>query len=201
MSNEDNSFINDSEIESKDFIPTKNDKKVFELIGMYPCEVEKILQKQLDGKFWTLYDERALLDSLLMHRIHFFILFFTADLLLANNCSTYLNAALALLFGSIISFILAITTQRIYFKLQIILQMLYSLGDEHCLPVTKKIYDHRSKKINTSYISECIKKMELMIKGGVSLTGLYLVSVLVACSLLLFLLMIINLFLMAFYAN
>jgi hypothetical protein len=178
------------EIKKQDFIPTEYDEDVFKKLGFYPYQVSEILETQIKENYWNLYDERQLLEKLLMDRIHFFIIFFTADLLLASNCSRYWQTSAVFFFGACISFILALTTQRIYIKTHILVQMLYSLDENHCLPICGKVLKHKFD--NTDHCNQCPFSIFNVIRKGMNTTETNIIHLLLLCSFMLVFLSIIT---------
>lgn len=133
MKNEPNEYI----------VRTEKEKEIFSKIGMHQEKIREIYKEQISNGYWNFYDERAHLEKMLDSRFNFYILFYTAILLLASNCPSYRLAALVFAFGTAITVIISLVTQRIYMKLNITLQILYALGENHCFPVIKSIMNYK----------------------------------------------------------
>lgn len=117
---------------------------VLDKTGLSRDRIREIFNEQVDKNYWNFYDERAHLEEMLNSRFNFYIAFYAAILAFATTCSSFLLASFVLAFGSIATFIITLATQRIYVKLLISLQVLYSLGENHCLPVTRLIMNYKT---------------------------------------------------------
>jgi len=93
---------------------------------------------QRENSDWTLYNERAFVENLLQTRFNFLITVYALFLVPFFGAKDPASKIVLFFLGLIIVGIMGLAVYRAYVKFDIIMKMLYKLGDNHVLPLQKR---------------------------------------------------------------
>jgi hypothetical protein len=112
--------------------------------------IEKVVlayKSQQAGKHYTFYQERDQVESVFNTRINFLLVIYTLFVTVFFQVANKHDRLILLSIGCIITLLLSLTIWRIHQKLDILLNMLYALGEEHPFRVIDKVLKNRCKFI------------------------------------------------------
>jgi hypothetical protein len=113
-------------------------------------ELETLLKSQKKDADWTFYNEREFLENLLQTRFNFLIAVYA--IFFAAFFTAKVDDRIIILFiGFFVTLLVSKTVFRIYFKVDILLKILYELGDNYTSSIIKKEMsevDDNSESVN-----------------------------------------------------
>jgi hypothetical protein len=110
-------------------------------------EVKDAYKFQQDEKHYTFYEERGHVESVFNNRFNFLFITYGLFMNIFFLVTTKLDKLILLYIGGTITLLLSLTIWRTYLKLDIVLNMLYSLGEKHSFPmIDKELKGYKSFK-------------------------------------------------------